>query len=390
MVPTEKEKVLIVTRNFPPLTGGMERLNHQVFLALGESFDVALCGPSDSAKYAKGTLCKEFNAAPAWRYVLESAVVTLKTAIKFKPDVIYAGSGLAAHAGALASIIMRVPLVTYLHGLDIIASNLIYQALFLPAIRRSNHIIVNSRNTAKLAEAAGIPANHISIIHPGTSLPDFFTRDTRRAILRESLRLNNRPVILAAGRLTARKGLVEFIRNCMPQIIKALPETRLLIVGEPPSQALSTRADNILAEIQIVIKELRLEKNIQLLGKVDDDMLSSIYFASDVFVFPVLDLPGDVEGFGMVAVEAAAHGLPTVGFAVGGVPDAVSKGISGWLSRPGDYHGLRSNILNLLQNREVIDPQMCRQHAESFSWGEFGAQIREIFGHFKSNTFTTP
>ena len=54
------------------------------------------------------------------------------------------------------------------------------------------------------------------------------------------------------------------------------------------------------------------------LARVDDQRLSDAYFAADVMVFPVLDLPGDVEGFGMVAVEAAAHGLPTVAFAVGG------------------------------------------------------------------------
>lgn len=378
----------MVTRNFPPLTGGMERLNHQVLLALQEEFHMALCGPEGSAKYAGDTFCKEFKAIPAWRYVLESAAITLRAGLEFKPDVIYAGSGLAAHAAALASSILHVPMVTYLHGLDIIAPNRIYQTVFLPAIRRSTHVIVNSSNTAELAEAAGIPSSRITVIHPGTSLPVFFTRDAKRALVREQLNLGSRPVLLTVGRLTERKGLVEFIRNCMPPLVNKVPEICLLIVGEPPSQALGKQSRNIPEEIQTAIAELGLKQNIRLLGKIDDDTLSSLYFASDIFVFPVLDLPDDVEGFGMVAIEAAAHGLPTIGFAVGGIPDAVGEGISGHLAPVGDYRKLTDVSIELLSNR-VLTPERCRQHAESFTWVRFGENIRSVMKTQRKRQQTT-
>lgn len=367
----------MVTRNFPPLTGGMERLNHQVLLALQEEFDVALCGPEGCGEFAEGAIIAEFAAAPAWRYVIESLFITLKTALKFKPDVIYAGSGLAAHAAALASFVTRAPLVTYLHGLDIIAPDRVYQRIFLPAIRQSHHVIVNSRNTALLARNAGIPDRDVSIIHPGTLLPDIGQREAIRISARKQLELGNRPLLLAAGRLTARKGLVEFIQHGLPEIISRTPEVCLLIVGEPPQGALGTRTRDVLSEIQTLISQRGYERNIRLLGRVDDDTLTSLYFASDLFIFPVLDLPGDVEGFGMVAIEAAAHGLPTIGFAIGGIPDAVAEGVSGHLALAGDYNQLADLIVSQLDNA-TLRPEHCRQHAEGFTWEHFKTNVRRL------------
>jgi phosphatidyl-myo-inositol dimannoside synthase len=108
---------------------------------------------------------------------------------------------------------------------------------------------------------------------------------------------------------------------------------------------------------------------------------------SELLVFPVLDLPGDVEGFGMVAVEAAAHGLPTAAFAVGGVTDAVANKISGWLVKSGDYPGFSKVILNYLERHKSypsiqcaeISKLKCLHYATKFSWELFGEQLRATY-----------
>ena len=82
-------------------------------------------------------------------------------------------------------------------------------------------------------------------------------------------------------------------------------------------------------------------------------MLHAAYAEADALVFPVLELPGDVEGFGMVALEAAAHGLPTFGFRSGGVPDAVQEGRTGELVSASDYGGLAERLANHLASRQV-------------------------------------
>jgi phosphatidylinositol alpha-1,6-mannosyltransferase len=107
---------------------------------------------------------------------------------------------------------------------------------------------------------------------------------------------------------------------------------------------------------------------------VDDATLASAYRESDLLIFPVLDLPGDVEGIGMVAVEAAAHGLLTVAFAAGGVPDAVKEGVSGYLVVPGDYVSLTDTIVRCLSEKSSTWSGRCIAHAKNFSWDLYGGR----------------
>ena len=101
------------------------------------------------------------------------------------------------------------------------------------------------------------------------------------------------------------------------------------------------------------------------------------YMAADVMIFPVQEIPGDIEGFGMVAIEAAAHNLPTVAFAVGGVPDAVNDGISGSLITPGDNESFALETIKFLDPHSRLRTT-SRQFAESFCWQAFGQRLRSI------------
>jgi phosphatidyl-myo-inositol dimannoside synthase len=238
---------------------------------------------------------------------------------------------------------------------------------------------VNSGYTENLALHIGIASDRIRIVHPGVELPDWSARDSERGAFRARLGLGERPLLLAAGRLTERKGLAPFIRNALPGIVRRIPQVMLIVIGEEASQALKHQA-GVVQQIENAVRDTGMGAHVRLLGAVDDASLSAAYFAADLLVFPVLDRPGDVEGFGMVAIEAAAHGLPTVAFNVGGVGDAVSEGLSGWLIRAGDYATLADTVsaaLHRLQNGTgtTIAPQRIRSHAERFSWEVFDARL---------------
>lgn len=96
----------------------------------------------------------------------------------------------------------------------------------------------------------------------------------------------------------------------------------------------------------------------------DDPEISEAYFAADVHVFPVQDRPGDNEGFGMVAIEAAAHGLPTVAYDAGGVSDAVSVPASGGLVASGMHDRYASAITCVIQAGEPSGSSACDFAAE--------------------------
>jgi phosphatidylinositol alpha-1,6-mannosyltransferase len=93
-----------------------------------------------------------------------------------------------------------------------------------------------------------------------------------------------------------------------------------------------------------------LEESVRFVGPIEDHELPLWYSLGDVFVMPSRSEPPDVEGFGIVYLEAAACERPVVAARAGGVPDAVSEGVSGLLVEPGDPAGLARALVELLSD----------------------------------------
>lgn len=371
----QRSCVLLVTRNFPPLRGGMERLNQRMLQGLAMRAPVGLVGPSGcSALAPNNSGVREVPASPLWRFLLGALLAVVRQAIARRPRIVLAGSGLVAPLAWFAARITGARCAVYLHGLDLIVPNAIYQRLWLPLIRRCDIAITNSHNTMRLAVERGVDAGRIHVVHPGTDLPEA-DPDARRRF-RDEHGFGEHPLLLSVGRLTKRKGLAEFVRYALPAILAGNPETLLLVIGADASDALTGNAGSERARIIEVAREANVESALCMLPHCDDATLSMAYSASDVHVFPVLDTPGDVEGFGMVAIEAAAHGLPTVGFGAGGVGDAVVAGVTGETVPNGDYEAFARSVLVWL--KRIGNPSVrvdCRAGARRFSWEIFNKRL---------------
>ncbi len=356
----------------------MERLNHHIYLELAKEFNVAVAGPEGCVPYLGTnavTTSRTFPNSPKSAFVLGSMRAAWHLGRTFRPDLIICGSGVTAPAGLLIARRLRVPLITYLHGLDIVTTHLLYRAIFLPAIRASHTLIANSKNTAQLAFMHGIEQKKITILHPGVNVK--ISENLNTNAFRQKTDAGNRPILLSVGRLTERKGLYEFIVNCMPELIRQFPDILVLIVGGEANESLGSKL-GIIKKLTATIQLMDLANHVKLLGRIDDVLLSQAYQTSQLLLFPVLDLPGDVEGFGMVAVEAAAHGLPTIAFATGGVPDAVSEGVSGYLIEPGNYPQFTGSVVRHLRGEITINNDDCQNFAKKFNWTSFGHKLRAI------------
>jgi len=369
-------RVLQITRNLPPLRGGMERLNLRMAHELALEFDLALIGPYGcGTESPSNAQIAEIPAKPLWRFFLSAASKAISTANKFKPDAVLAGSGLAAPFAWLAAKMASARMIVYVHGLDLIASHPIYRMAWCPAIRRADLCIANSRNTARLAAGMGVPQSRIIIVHPGVDIPE---RPTRANNFRARFELGDRPVLLSVGRLVLRKGLQEFVENALSHIVARLPNACLVVLGDEAPNTLHGRCGGLRDRIQERAACLGLADNVRFIGPQDDTTLADAYEAADVHVFPVREVAGDVEGFGMVAAEAAAHGLCSVAFAVGGVPDAIGDGISGRLIMAGDYMQFAASVVEAIENRgDAGLREKARSFAERFRWEHFGDQIRQ-------------
>ena len=368
---------LLLTRNFPPLVGGMENVNQRLLLELSREREVALCGPAGSAAYVPpGCPVLESKVKPLWRFLPALMLDGLRASRRRRPGVVLAGSGLAAPMAWLAARLSGARFAVYLHGLDLVAPSAIYQMVWLPFIRACDLALVNSRNTAAIAAARGVPAGRVEVLNPGTDVPA--PKPQAAAALRAELGWGDRPVLLSVGRLTRRKGLAEFIANSFPAVLARVPDALLAIVGEDALDSLHGHAGSERERIAAAARAAGVEANVAFLGRLQQERLDAAFEAAQLHVFPVLEPVGDVEGFGMVALESAARGLRTIAFAVGGVPDAVQAPETGTLVPSGDYAGFADAIVESLAVK--ADAEACRRFATSKDWTSFGQRLRALLG----------
>ena len=369
-------RILHITRNLPPLVGGMERLNWHIADELSRHAQVQLIGPSGSAAQRPAAVpVTEVPLRPLPRFLLASAWQAVAVARRFQPHIVLAGSGLTAPAAWLAARASGAHAHVYLHGLDAAVQHPAYRAVWHPAIRRMDGVIANSQPTAELARNLGVAAEKIRIVHPGVTLPTAPQSATALQDFRQRHQLGNKRLLLSVGRLTTRKGLREFVQQALPAIVQAAPDTLLVVVGDAPADSLHASVQTR-DSIQAVADAAGIGHHLRFLGVITNPQeLACAYESASLHIFPVRELPGDPEGFGMVAIEAAAHGLPTVAFATGGIVDAVADGQSGYLITPGDYVALARAALTIFADRPSTWLTKTTCFAQRFAWPSFGQSM---------------
>lgn len=372
----KKQRILLITRNLPPLVGGMERLNWHMADELSKYAEVKVVGPAGAAAIKpENVQVLESPLKPLGLFMLIALCKAFWTAVCFKPNVIIAGSGLTAPLVWLISKLTGAKSVVYLHSFDITAAHWVYQKIWVPFFKRMDCVIVNSTPTKALALNAGILEKKMSIVHPGVTLPVSAQSSNAIQSFKKKYNLEHKKILLSVGRLTTRKGLKEFVENSLAYIVQQEPDVILVVVGESPKNSLGAGLQTR-EEILEVARKNQIENHILFLGVItDNEQLATIYEAADVHVFPVRHIPDDPEGFGMVAIEAAAHGLPTVAFATGGIVDAVKQNESGWLVEKNNYEALAKQTIMVLEQPKSTE--QCQHFAGQFEWSIFGKKIAE-------------
>ena len=367
------KSALLITRNLPPLIGGMERLVWHIADVIHQHFHLLVVGPHGcSSHLPNDVVAKEVPIRPLWKFLFFSYIHALKLTQKYQPEIVFGGSGLTAPIGYFVAKRVDAKRMVYLHGLDVEADNFFYQRLWTPFFKRMDKILVNSNFTRNLVMSRGVPEEDILILHPGVTLPNLDKKESARRAFRERYGLGDYPLMLYVGRITPRKGLYVFVEKILPEIVNKCQGARLVVIGEEPKAAVAKNGGE-LERVRRSLKENGLEDRVLFLGSRPQNHpeLSEAYFAADVLVFPVQERPGDNEGFGMVAIEAAAHGTPTVAFKSGGVTDAVEDGVSGFLAPAGNIGQFSQGVIDILKRRSKFPATVVRSFADRFGWGAF-------------------
>lgn len=362
--------VLMVSRNLPPMVGGMENLLMRVLAALAERVPVELIGPRGISERAPPG-CRVLAELPfsAAAFLPAASLLTLRQADPRRHQLCFGGSGLMSpmlQAARWRSLRTAV----YLHGLDLLHPSPVYQRGFVARLPFCDRVIVNSRYTRQQALLKGIPEQIVQVVNPAVEVPeaDVGTAEAASALRRE---LGGGPILLSVGRLVARKGVAEFIEQAMPELTRRLPGLCLLVVGgEPPGGKGQQRQ-----RLQEAITRKGLERSVRLMGHVSDAELSAIYACADLHVLPLIQIDGDVEGFGMVVLEAAARGVPSVAFDLGGVADALAGENGGRLIAAGCYGAMIDAIVELLAAGALSAREALQDQTRARSWRKFAQQL---------------
>ncbi len=354
----------------------MQRLNLRMAGQIAKCYSISVIGPKGCRQFLPFAAdVAEVSVRPLVLFFISAAWQSVRMAVRRRPHLVIAGSGLTAPFSWLASRLRRSRLFVYVHGLDLIADSSLYRVAWLPAIRCADLCIANSGNTAQLARDVGVADHRISVIPPGIDLPIDLLDVAPR--FRVHFELGDRPLLLAVGRLIARKGLLEFVENALSAIVDAVPDVCVIVLGDETPLLLAGDSTGLGDRIRARAAELGFENNIRFIGPQTDAMLAAAYRECNVHIFPVVPVRNDVEGFGMVAIEAAAYGLPTVAFAIGGVVDAVSDGVSGHLVPSGNYDIFSDRVIAILRDpKSSVSKQGAEEFAQHFKWDNFGKALR--------------
>lgn len=354
-------RVLFIARRFPPSVGGMERFAFDLSNALSNSVELKKITWGGSNKWLPLVLPVFF--VRAFVYLLLHPTV----------KVIHIQDGVQAPIGWLLHIIFRKPYIVVAHGLDITYSKAAYQKIILPFVRRADMVLSISSATNEEVLKRGVDSGRARVITLGTH-DDYGVVQSDKVRLSEliGVDLDGRKLLLTTGRLVKRKGVEWFIRSVLPMLAKDDEGILYLVVGE------GAEKDNIIK----AISESNVDRNVVMLGRVSDEVRSLLYQSSDIFVMPNIKVPNDMEGFGIVAQEAATAQLPVVASNMEGIADALQHEKNGILVTSGDANAFEQAILSFLDDankRRIFGVNARKYTLREYSWERIAAKYIEVY-----------
>jgi phosphatidylinositol alpha-1,6-mannosyltransferase len=354
-------RVLFVTRKFPPSIGGMQRLSYQLVTQMRQRVEVSAITWGRSQKLLP--------------FFLPYALVKSICVGRHGVDLVHIGDPVIAPIGWIMNKLFRVPVVVTVHGLDVTFSMGLYQWLIPRLLRNFDRLVCISSSTYKACVERDIPAQKCAIIRPGVTIPPVvFPRDAARKWLERELERDLRDVgvLLTVGRLVPRKGVAWFVESVLPRVLAAGAEACYVVVGSGPDER----------RVRSLATHSEVDGRVHVLGQVSADDLTRIYAAADLFAMPNLPTLGDMEGFGLVALEAEAHALPVLAADLEGIRDAVVPEHTGRLLQPGNAGLWANGVLELL-NRPTSLQEMARKARitvrERFTWARMADDYEALF-----------
>ncbi len=365
-----RRKILIVSSEFPPGPGG---IGHHAYSLAKELLNIdevqlkVLC----NADYVDAEKIQGFDRDAKFQIVRFKRIGKLTQIVRLiqylsvcrqmKPEIIIYTGLFSLWLMNLPVLGQRVKKVAIMHGHEPIFGSRFNQWLTIYSFKKAHSFIAVSRFSMStlLSKYKLDKHQHVEIIPNGID-PDYL-RSWQNLIRENDIALKLKtgfPRLLTIGHTSPRKGQHNVI-NALPEIKKNHPEVIYYIVGR------DVRNGELLA----LAKKLGVLDHIQFIPPtVEHFQLLKFYQQADIFMLLSENQPnGDVEGFGIVALESNYFGVPVIGSKGCGVEDAVQEGFSGYLVENKDVHEISNRVNDILSNSDLFATN-AKEFAKRYQW----------------------
>ena len=379
------KNILVLTENFPPIDGGSARWFWELYSRLPrENIVIVTSEHSNGASFDKTHSLRViriplksaewgFRSLKGLTFYWRSLRQLRKLVKQYHIQEIHCGR--VIHEGVTAwllSLICAVPYLCFVHGEDVetAATSREHKWMVKGVCRRARKLLCNSQNSVQLVERLGFAhASQCEVLHPGVDLERFVPRPPDPAF-RQKMGWEGKTVLLTVGRLQRRKGQ-DFMIQAMPALLEACPSLLYVVVGQ----------GECLSLLQACVAEHNLSDHVQLLTALDDHELIACYQQADLFVLPNRTIGNDIEGFGMVLVEAQACGKAVIAGDSGGTRETMEIGVTGSIIDASSVEQLVKGLVPVLTQQSYLTWQTnARAHAERhFGWDAHVAKAAHLF-----------
>lgn len=372
-------RLLFVSHSFPPVdaplsnVGGMQRVATELYDALLENQNVQVTPLVLRSTWERTHLKTPF-------FLLSIAREIKRLAKRDSIDLILFSSMVTASVVVMLKKTMyasHVKTAAIVHGQDVTTPFGAYQKFVPKVFDALDAVLPVSRATGEQCTQRGLPDSKLHVLPNGVKLSRFkplSPKTQMRQALVDALGQTEDPLpddtllLCSVGRQVKRKGFSWFIENVMPQ----LPENvHYWLAGDGPE------GEDIIEKAQAN----KVDHRIKLLGRISDEHLELLYRGADLFMMPNRPVPGTMEGFGVVMLEAGLGGLPVVAARLEGIQDVITEGQNGHYVESGDADGFIAAIMQYHQKPELIEAasqRACQHTANTFGWKAVAAKYVEV------------
>ena len=388
-------KTLLLSEIFPPMTGGSGRWFWEIYRRMPRDQFTIVAGDAEGAAEFDRTHDLDVIRLPLtmsdWGLLswasLRSYWNTFRAVRRIVRerhiDQIHCGRLLpCGFIGLLLNKFDGIPFSCYVHGEDAnaVSSGAADGVLCSRQLRWMTRqvmnsvqtIIANSRNSVRIThEQWGLPAERIQLLHPGCDT-NYFVPASRDAEVRRALGWGDRPVLLTVGRLQKRKGHDMLIR-ALSQVREAIPDVLFAIIGSGEERE----------PLKRLVEAEGHQNHVVFHGKLADEQLRQAYQQADLFVLANRQIGTDIEGFGMVLLEAQSCGTPVLAGDSGGTAETMSLGETGEVVNCDSPDELAVRLIRLLLDRNELARRAANARpwvVEHFDWTTLRQQASRLFG----------